>query len=186
MPKRKHIASIVSKKYPNWERGFVNSFWSKISYTSLDYDAPLPFNHQKDVMKWKKIGFGGNKFSGHLCNMNKQQPPYVEDFISWFERYYNAKDVGVSFYKMPTGVILPTHKDKFKKYRELFKCPIKNIMRAVVFLDDWKPGHIFEIDGNSITNYKKGDYVCWKGSTPHMAANIGFKTRYTMQITGHK
>ena len=29
-------------------------------------------------------------------------------------------------------------------------------------------GHIFEIDGHSITNYKKGDYVFWKGSIiPH-------------------
>ena len=37
MAKRKHIASIVSKKYENWEKGFVDSFWSKVSYTKLDY-----------------------------------------------------------------------------------------------------------------------------------------------------
>ena len=41
-------------------------------------------------------------------------------------------------------------------------------------------GHIFEIDGHSITNYKKGDYVFWKGSTiPYGYSNIGLKTRYT-------
>lgn len=181
----KYISSKIVQEYNNWHRGFVNSFWSKNSYTSLEYENPKPFNNLRDVKKWKKLGFGGNKFSGHLCNMNKRQPKYSKDFIEWFERCYNAKDVGISYYMMPTGVILPTHKDTFKKYRELFKCPIKKIIRAVVFLDDWNPGHIFEIDGYSITGYKKGDYVCWKGSTPHMAANIGVTKRYTMQITGH-
>ena len=185
MPKRKHIASIVSKKYPNWEKGFVDSFWSKVSYTTLDYQLK-PFNNPKDVTKWKAAGYQGDNFTGMLCDMNQEQPAYTKDFINWFERYYNAKNVGVSFFKMPTGYIIPTHRDTYKKYRSLFKCSLKNIMRVVVFLDDWKPGHVFEIDGQSITNYKKGDYVFWRGNTPHMAANIGLLPRYTMQITGHK
>ena len=185
MPKRKHIASIVSKKYPNWERGFVDSFWSKVSYTKLDYKRE-PFNNKRDIKKWRSQGYTQEHFTGLLCDMNSIQPAYIDDFISWFERYYKAKDVGVSFYKMPTGVILPTHKDTFKKYRKLFKTNLKDCMRAIVFLDKWQPGHFFEIDGYSITNYKKGDYVFWRGSTPHMAANIGTNVRYTMQITGHR
>ena len=118
MPKRKHIASIVSKKYPNWERGFVDSFWSKVSYTKLDYKRE-PFNNKRDIKKWRSQGYTQEHFTGLLCDMNSIQPAYIDDFISWFERYYKAKDVGVSFYKMPTGVILPTHKDTFKKYLSL-------------------------------------------------------------------
>ena len=52
MAKRKHIASIVSKKYENWEKGFVDSFWSKVSYTKLDYKRE-PFNNKSDIKKWR-------------------------------------------------------------------------------------------------------------------------------------
>ena len=185
MYKNRHIGSVVTKQYTNWEKGFTNNFWSKASYTKLDYEQ-FPFNNPKDVEKWKQKGYPGNNFTGLLCDMKKELPPYVPDFVNWFERYYKAKDIGVSFFKMPTGYIIPTHQDTYKKYRSLFKCSLKNIMRAVVFLDDWQPGHVFEIDGYSVTDYKKGDYVFWRGKTPHMAANIGLKDRYTMQITGHK
>ena len=56
MAKRKHIASIVSKKYENWEKGFVDSFWSKVSYTKLDYKRE-PFNNKSDIKKWRSQGY---------------------------------------------------------------------------------------------------------------------------------
>jgi len=183
--KDKFIGSVTTEQHGSWHKGFIDSFWSKTSYTKLDYERQ-PFNNNADLNKWQKQGYTHKHFTGLLCDMNAQQPPYTKDFINWFEKYYKAKDVGVSFYEMPTGIILPTHKDTFKKYRSLFKCNLKDCIRAIIFLDDWYPGHFFEINGHSITNYKKGDFVFWEGSTPHMAANIGIKTRYTMQITGHK
>jgi hypothetical protein len=55
-----------------------------------------------------------------------------------------------------------------------------------VFLEDWQPGHIFEIDGHPLTKYKSGTMVIWQYKTPHMAANLGLTNRYTLQITGIK
>ena len=179
----KHLTSMITRQNENWHQGFVNPFWSKTSYTKLNYKRQL-FNNNKDLVKWKSQGYTHKHFTGLLCDINDKQPMYIKDFISWFERTYGAKNVGVSLYKMPTGVILPTHKDTFKKYRSLFKCSLKSCMRAIVFLDKWHPGHFFEIDGHSVTNYKKGDFIFWQGNTAHMAANIGLETRYTMQITG--
>jgi len=181
----RHLGSIVVQDYGNWHRGYVSPFWSKNSYTTLNYKRQ-PFNNISDIKKWRDQGYTHKYYTGMLCDMNTQQPKYVPDFINWFANTYNAKNIGVSFYEMPTGVILPTHKDTFKKYRSLFKCKLKDCIRAIVFLDKWQPGHVFEIDGHSITNYRKGDFIFWQGNTPHMAANIGVKTRYTMQITGHK
>ena len=183
--KDKFISSVITKQTDQWHKGFIKSFWSKASYTKLNYERK-PFNNQKDLVKWNRQGYTHKYFTGMLCDMNSMHPTYVNDITSWFSRTYHAKNIGVSFYKMPTGVILPTHKDTFKKYRNLFNCNLKDCMRVIIFLDDWYPGHFFEIDGNSITNYKKGDFIFWQGSTPHMAANIGLETRYTMQITGHK
>ena len=56
----------------------------------------------------------------------------------------------------------------------------------MIFLENWKSGHYFEIDGVPITNWTKGEYIFWEGDTPHMAANMGIEPRYTMQITGMK
>ena len=87
---------------------------------------------------------------------------------------------------MKTACMIPTHRDSYVKYRSLFNCKLKDIRRAIIFCDDWHPGHVFEIEGTPITKYKKGDFICWTGNTPHMAANIGTTTRYTIQVTGHK
>jgi ectoine hydroxylase-related dioxygenase (phytanoyl-CoA dioxygenase family) len=59
-----------------------------------------------------------------------------------------------------------------------------DVGRAVIFLEDWKSGHYFEIDEVPIVNWKKGDYILWKNDTSHMAANLGKENRYTMQVTG--
>jgi len=40
--------------------------------------------------------------------------------------------------------------------------------------------------GESIVNWKAGDWAMWIGDTRHFAANIGIEYRYTLQITGHK
>jgi len=185
MVKKQIISSVITKQTENWHKGFIKPFWSKISYTKLDYKR-LPFNNDSDIQKWRNQGYTQKYFTGLLCDMNSDHPKYVKDFIDWFSKIYNAKNIGVSFYKMPTSVILPTHNDTFKKYRSLFKCKLKDCFRIIVFLDDWQPGHVFEIDGFPITKYKKGDFIFWNNTTPHMAANIGLKPRYTMQLTGHK
>jgi hypothetical protein len=54
-----------------------------------------------------------------------------------------------------------------------------------VFLEDWKSGHYFEGLGTPITQWHAGQTIEWSYDTPHMAANIGTKPRYTLQITGH-
>jgi hypothetical protein len=59
------------------------------------------------------------------------------------------------------------------------------IRRAIVLLEDWKPGHYFEIMDIPVVNWTAGTVIQWEYDTPHMAANIGLEPRYTLQITGH-
>ena len=59
-------------------------------------------------------------------------------------------------------------------------------VRYTMFLEDWQPGHIFTYDDKIITNYKAGDLYEWSDPmTLHGVVNIGYTTRYTMQITMH-
>jgi hypothetical protein len=55
----------------------------------------------------------------------------------------------------------------------------------LVLLEDWKPGHYFEVAGTPYVNWHSGDIVEWVYNVPHAAANIGLEDRYTLQITGH-
>jgi hypothetical protein len=61
---------------------------------------------------------------------------------------------------------------------------VNNPVRYTMFLQDWEPGHIFVWDDQYIANYKAGDMYEWSDPmTVHGPANIGYNTRYTLQIT---
>ena len=63
---------------------------------------------------------------------------------------------------------------------------IPNPKRYTMFLQDWQPGHIFTWGDKMLSNYKAGDLYQW--SDPmcyHGVVNIGYETRYTLQITTH-
>lgn len=59
--------------------------------------------------------------------------------------------------------------------------------RYTLFLEDWKPGHIFVWDDKIITDYKAGDLYKWEDPMCyHGCVNIGYDTRYTLQITTYQ
>lgn len=63
---------------------------------------------------------------------------------------------------------------------------VKNPVRYTMFLQDYEPGHIFVYEDKMMSNYKAGDVFEW--SDPmivHGVTNIGYTTRYTLQITMH-
>ena len=82
---------------------------------------------------------------------------------------------------------MPVHSDLYKRYIELFNLQGQEtlIHRALVLLEDWKPGHYFEVAGTPYVNWHSGNIVEWVYDVPHAAANIGLEDRYTLQITGH-
>ena len=88
---------------------------------------------------------------------------------------------------MTSGTVMPVHQDRYAKYVSLFDLAGKEslIRRAVVLLEDWRPGHYLEIQGRPLVEWRAGTVVEWSYDTPHMAANVGLEPRYTLQITGH-
>ena len=121
-----------------------------------------------------------------MCDMRAAMPAWNSVFVAIFQGL-GWKYVGTSYYRMSPGTILPTHADLYVRYVELFKLLGKesSIRRAVIFLEDWKSGHSAEYDGDPFVSWCAGDVVEWSYDTMHMAANLGFEPRYTLQITGH-
>jgi len=158
-------------------------FWDD-EYKRLDYIHET-FNDVKQVEIWTQQGYA-DQFTGDMCDMRSPQPSWNQRFVNMFLKQ-GWQDVGTSYYRMNTGTILPTHQDLYLKYIELFNLQGREhtIRRAIIFLEDWKPGHYAEYMDQAHVNWKAGSTIEWAYDAPHMAANLGLAPRYTLQITGH-
>jgi hypothetical protein len=159
--------------------GHITPWWND-NFKQLNY-VYYPLKNTHDLTRWQQEGYTGFNLNGELYNMSQEMPEYALPFFNLFD----WKDVGLAFYRMNTMDALPLHQDSYTSYVKMFNInDPKIIWRAIVFLEDWKSGHYFEIDGIAHLNWHAGDYVMWNFDVPHYAANIGLEPRYTMQITG--
>jgi hypothetical protein len=161
----------------------IEKFWGN-EFKTIGY-IQEPFNDPETVNLWLSQGYQ-SKICGELADMRHQLPSWTDRFINIYtERGW--KDIGIAFYRMPTGTVMPVHSDLYKRYIELFNLQGREhtIRRALLLLEDWKPGHYLEVNGKPYVNWRAGDTTEWIYSTPHMAANIGLEDRYSLQLTGH-
>jgi hypothetical protein len=158
-------------------------FWDD-EYQRLDY-IQEEFNDPHQLMVWRGQGYA-NRFTGDMCDMRSPQPSWNMMFLDFFQKR-GWQDIGTSYYRMKSGTVLPTHQDRYVRYIDLFALQgqEQNIRRAIVFLEDWKPGHYAEYNDQPLTQWKAGTVVEWQYDLPHMAANLGQLPRYTLQVTGH-
>jgi len=163
-------------------KSHIPRFWDD-EFKDLEY-VDESFNDNANVTRWLSQGYA-NKFTGAMCDMRRPQPSWNHLFVKAFEEQ-GWQDVSTSYYRMSTGTILPTHQDLYLRYIDVFKLhgQEQRIRRAVVFLEDWQPGHYAEYLDRPCTSWRTGDIVEWTYDTPHMAANMGPTPRYTLQITG--
>lgn len=160
----------------------IPKFWNN-EYKDLDYRYEQ-FNDVESVRRWLNQGYA-EKFTGDMCDMRRPQPSWNQRFIDIYTEI-GWKDIGTSYYRMNTGTVLPTHQDLYLRYIQLFQLHGQEhrIRRAVIFLENWKPGHYAEYNDTPKVNWHAGDVVEWQYDLPHMAANLGLEPRYTLQITG--
>jgi hypothetical protein len=163
----------------NWQSGSVLPWWN-LEHRSLEY-VHEPFNCAEDLARWRSAGFSQERFTGDLYDMRFAEP----EWIDLFRRVFLLRHFCWSVYRMQPGDVLPTHSDTYHRFCRIYGIDdISRIRRYVVFLEPWQSGHYLEIDGEPQTNWNAGFWVSWYGDTPHLAANMGFQPRYTLQLTG--
>jgi len=147
----------------------------------------LTYLHPKDAT----VGFTFideedlNRYTGNInADISRGFPNFIKlDVIEENFKWLSNKSYALS--KMFPGNILPYHIDKYSYFKSSNNLDSsKRIIRAIIFLEDQKPGHILEIDGTRVNDWKAGDWVSWAGDTSHLAANLGRENRYTLQVTG--
>jgi len=160
------------------EIGHVGRFW-------VDDFKNLSFTKQpvtdEEIKTWEDMGYDHVKsFSGSMYDSRNPMPNWVSTLDQMFGLYNQA----YTFYRMDTLEIMPKHVDHYRTYCRLNNTTPDKVCRVIMMLEDWKPGHYFELDGVGYVNWKAGDWFKWRGDVPHAASNIGVEPRYTLQITG--
>lgn len=159
--------------------GHITPWWPE-DYKTLNY-IYYPLTNIDDKNRWEDEGYDNVTLNGGLYSMKQPMPDYALPFFDLFD----WDNVGISFYRMDTLCALPLHTDSYLTYRKMFDIEDPSVIwRCIIFLEDWKSGHYFEIDGSAFMNWRAGDYVMWNNDVPHYAGNFGLEPRYTMQITG--
>ena len=159
----------------NYKTGHVKPWWTD-EYKNLEF-IQKPFNNEEDLKSWKEKGYILKECIG--WNYIVKDDEWARPFFTLF----NGNNTGVTIFKMNTADILPLHRDTYKFYKSKYNINDETIYRAIVFLEDWKSGHLLEVENELQHNWKAGDYVLWKNDAIHMAANLGLESRYTAQIT---
>lgn len=105
---------------------------------------------------------------------------YIKNFAE-----ENFKHYTTSIIKQPPGMSIPLHIDQYWFFKSKFNIDEKTkIYRANIFLEDWKSGHYFEVDGEPIVQWKAGQYYLLDNKKYHRSGNLGDEFKYTAQITG--
>jgi len=90
----------------------------------------------------------------------------------------------VALHRQDPGQVLPWHFDRFYMLKRLYPNDKRPIYRFLMFMEDWKIGHILEVENTILPTWKKGDVIVWHPGTLHLSANVGLEKKWTCNITG--
>ena len=130
----------------------------------------------EDAREILRPGYAHLNLSFQQFNISSED---MKDFIFDFKIPNDDRKISWWFIKLLPGQMQPMHFDPHL-------IEIVNPKRYTVFLQDWKPGHIFTWSNKMICDYKAGDLFEWNDPMCyHGCVNIGYENRYTLQITTH-
>lgn len=160
--------------------GKVTVCWQDQNFYNLDYISKGGYGQDEYIMYGHdpyKVIINNDVYVGPMDIM----PEFSNEVIEQLPKHDHYS---VAFYRTPPANILPVHKDMYCNFMKMNNIKdVDKITRYIVFLEDAKLGHMFQVNKTVFADWKAGDVVGWTGSTPHAAYNLGIEHRYTMQIT---
>lgn len=168
-----------------WKSGHITKIWDDAFKNFRYVRQPVT---QTEIIEWRNMGYTHDTFTGELYDNKNPMPEWtslLRDAIVSDSRI-QLNDFTFTFYRMSTLEIMPPHIDHFRTYCKVFNVDRSKVYRALVMLEDWKPGHYLEVDKKGVVNWAAGDYFLWQADVEHAASNIGVEPRYSLQITCHE
>jgi hypothetical protein len=122
-----------------------------------------------------------------------QQLWYTDKQIDFKElgKQLGIEIITISSILQPPGNIITLHRDTFYQINKRFPNDERLKVRANIYLEDWKVGHLIQYqdinDNNkwkTSDNWKAGEGYLWSKDVLHLSANAGMKPKFTLQISG--
>jgi hypothetical protein len=167
--------------------GNIQPFWLAELDTILDQGQPKT---------WRTRGQGADRASEeydqeeHDLEQFGYGKDYVVSDLTWnvpemFDKinlWFGMDNSKMRLHVQRPGQIWNLHLDKLEKWN--LEDP-SQVMRIMVALTDWEPGHFFSYGNYVYTQWRAGDVTTfdWQ-NIPHATANAGHVPRATLQITG--
>lgn len=120
-----------------------------------------------------------NEHNSKVWQIFETSPPWIHDLSKKIPQDF--KHSVVSMIRIDPGNTIPNHLDMYYKLREEFGDG--DINRFLIFLEDWKRGHYFEVQDQPFVKWKAGDWVSFGPKDWHLAGNMGDEPLYCAQVT---
>lgn len=114
-----------------------------------------------------------------IWQMFDESPSWVHDLAAQVPQDFSHHVVSVI--KLMPGNTIPLHRDYHYILQQKFGQG--NTWRYLIFLEDWKSGHYFEISKQPCTSWQAGDWIKFSRDQWHLAGNMGQQPFYSAQIT---
>ena len=114
-----------------------------------------------------------------IWQMFEESPDWVHNLANKIPQDFDHHEVSVI--KIDTGQTIPHHVDKHFKLKQEHGDGESH--RYLIFLEDWKRGHYYEVHDQPFVKWKKGDWVKFGIDDWHIAGNMGDEPFYSAQVT---
>jgi hypothetical protein len=114
-----------------------------------------------------------------IWQMFEDSPDWVHNLSNLIPQDFDHHVVSVI--KIDPGQTIPHHVDKHFKLKQ--QHGEGESYRYLIFLEDWKRGHYYEVHDQPFTKWKAGDWVKFGIDDWHIAGNMGDESFYSAQVT---
>ena len=130
--------------------------------------------------------FGGFPKSYVLENTRINQLWWTPDQLDFDDigNQLGMEVVTISSIRQHPGCVIPWHRDTFYQINQRFPDRKEPKVRANIFMEDWKIGHMIQYDDTIVAHWKQGEGLMWDSSIEHLGANAGMQDKFTLQISG--
>lgn len=156
-------------------------------YLNADYTNPSScIQHQTTEQKDIHDQYGGFPETYNFDNTIINQIWWDKNDFAKLGEALKIDIQSASTIMQPPGCVIPIHKDEFFviKKENPERCKKEMLVRANIFLEDWKMGHFLQYDDEVCTHWKAGQGITWNNEHLHLSVNAGLENKYTMQLSG--
>ena len=157
-----------------------------ISYGKIKIDIPLAQlenikyeDYFQCYQQYDKIEKYYTEHNSSIWQMFEESPDWVHNLATKLPQDFDHHVV--STIKIEPGQTIPHHVDKHFKLKQEHGDGESH--RYLIFLEDWKRGHYYEVHDQPFTKWRKGDWVKFGIDDWHLAGNMGDEPFYSAQVT---